>query len=661
MTVNKTLLPDEEEKDILTDPNAPAIGDAVTGGAAVGGVTNGVTSGVGGIGSTAQPIVALPSYKGEMPDYDTWMSENGYDPDRDYDEAKAALEYDYETSMATYGRRAEELAQMGLSNSGLSDVYQLGAFNTYLKSQNDLANQRIAAKKKYKQEYNALVEQREGFRETDSANAYNFGLSLYDGSNIDFVRQQLTQQGYDPSIIDSAIASLSALDANTLPAVKAQQDKDAADVDSAFQAWAKNYKIEDRDKIANYYRANNWSEDKINSLMDQLDAYAGAAGVEDAAIDQLVADVGVAVPDYDGSEKAKNDVLTYLKSKGLSDYYDQVIAGLGEAAGAEADAVVTDTVNKPVGEVTTDEMADAIDKAEQAYGKDSEEYRQSKETVSEKMIDLFDWALEANEDGSSVRLGSAEVAAALGFDADDWSSKSDADREAAIMDYAGNMHKNGYLSDAKYSQLVSEWITSELNGSTKITDAGMTVYTLMGWRDAGYLTQDEYDARVKDVVDTMQLSFDDVKNRKISWNGDDGEVEVHNAGSGSTKLDNVELSNEIQTAFNQSAKIDGFVSLRERGYAGNIALYAYQGKLYEVIYTYDKNGDPQATSVNKFDSSKLYITKDGEMIATDKEKQGVYELIAYALDYRLHKMGGNSGSPNLQNSNTNSHMISTRQ
>lgn len=183
-------------------------------------------------GATARPITSTAIISGPEQSEADWYAAQGLDPDKDYEEARAALEYDYETSMATYGQRAEELYQMGLSNSGVSDIYQLGAFNAYLKSQNDLAYQRIEAKKKNKQAYLAYDKEYQAGVKADTANAYNFGLEQFDwemgedGSfttnNAEDIRAQLLAQGYDASIVDNVVNMLTALDPATLPTEKAQ-------------------------------------------------------------------------------------------------------------------------------------------------------------------------------------------------------------------------------------------------------------------------------------------------------------------------------------------------------------------------------------------------------------------------------------------------------
>ena len=289
------------------------------------GAVSGVTSNLTGL--TAQPILSVPGYKSDMGTEDEWMAKNGYDPDRDYDEKKAALEYDYETSMATYGRRAEELAQMGLSNSGLSDIYQLGAFNSYLQQQNQIANERIAAKKKYKQEYNTLYQQNQDALKLDNANAYNLGLSLYDGKNIDFVRQQLTQQGYDAGVVEQAVQSLAALDVNTLPVVQKQNAARNEKIKNAVEYWLQNgYDSNEADSVRSLYATQeDWDQADIDKLISQLNAYSDTT--DNALVEEGLAAFYAANPNfvYDGSEAAKERVRQMLAGTEFAGKEDAII------------------------------------------------------------------------------------------------------------------------------------------------------------------------------------------------------------------------------------------------------------------------------------------------------------------------------------------------
>ena len=91
-----------------------------------------------------------------------WYAANALDPDVDYQNAVNTLNYEYQTSLATYGENAEKLRQMGLQNSGVSDIFQANAFSTYLANMNSAANARIAAKKQNKALYNAYITEQKG-------------------------------------------------------------------------------------------------------------------------------------------------------------------------------------------------------------------------------------------------------------------------------------------------------------------------------------------------------------------------------------------------------------------------------------------------------------------------------------------------------------------
>lgn len=314
--------------------SAPKLGDAVgvnAGGLPEGDTATGAEIGTGGTGSDsgtavqAQPISGIPLYSGSVGSYEDWMSKNGYDPDTDYKDAQAELEYNYMTSMANYGRRAEELSQMGLSNSGLSDIYQLGAYNSYLKSQNDLANALIAEKKKYRQEYNALLKEEETAKKTDTANAYNTGLDLLayeeDGtSNADYVRQQLINRGYDASVVDSAMQMLMGLDKDTLPVMKqrAQEKKEASeqrerDIASAVSTWlAEGYTTSMAKTVEDALTAEGKDAAFIKEVIDRLAPYGkeNVKRADESDISTALASI-IESGTYDGdpTERAKIENL----------------------------------------------------------------------------------------------------------------------------------------------------------------------------------------------------------------------------------------------------------------------------------------------------------------------------------------------------------------
>jgi hypothetical protein len=86
-----------------------------------------------------------------------WYAAQGLDPEADYQNTVNALNYAYQTSMATYGENVEKLFQMGLQNSGVSDIFQANALYSYLANMKSAANARIAANKQNKALYNAYI------------------------------------------------------------------------------------------------------------------------------------------------------------------------------------------------------------------------------------------------------------------------------------------------------------------------------------------------------------------------------------------------------------------------------------------------------------------------------------------------------------------------
>ena len=201
-----------------------------------------------------------------MKDEATFISELGVDLDKQYEEGKAALEYDYMVSQSNFGEKAERLAQMGLSGSGVSDIYNLAAFNSYVKAQNDLKYSIIEAKKQQKQQYNQYKAEWEAGYKTDSANAYNQALNAYDGTNGDSVRAQLAAIGYSQEVIDGVMQSLNAIDVKMLPTVKAFN----SEVQQAYSAGYNLYKGDNTEEVYNQLVAQGYSAEAAAKAIEQL-------------------------------------------------------------------------------------------------------------------------------------------------------------------------------------------------------------------------------------------------------------------------------------------------------------------------------------------------------------------------------------------------------
>lgn len=504
------------EDPVATDTETGTVTDTDASTGANTGAVSGVTSDL--TGSTAQPILSVSGYKSNIGTYDEWMAKNGYDPDRDYDEKKAALEYDYKTSSATYGRRAEELSQMGLSNSGLSDIYQLGEFNSYLQQQRQIANERIAAKKKYKQEYNTLYQQNLDALKLDNANAYNLGLSLYDGENIDFVRQQLTQQGYDASVVEQAVQSLAALDVNTLPVVKKQNAARDAKIQNAVENWLQTgYNSNDADSVRALYDKQDWDKADIEKLISQLDAYS--ATTTDALVEEGLAAFYAANPDfvYDGTAKAKEQIKQSLGDK-YKDVYDKIFNkmdadrnALEEAPGKDfIDGVtITEGQNGEDDTVTVDEskvggmqMTDGVINALKDMIKKDDENGSNEKKIQAK----FDAEID-NVLSSDTKL--EDLYNFVGYDQAAWDELSEEDQSDAVTNAVFKYYSMGFVTNDKFKTYYQNTISDTFKESRQnnyadttdennhyslgfIRDVSNTAIYYMDMKANGYIDDNDY-------------------------------------------------------------------------------------------------------------------------------------------------------------------------
>lgn len=151
-----------------------------------------------------------------------WYASQGFDPDADLQNNVAAINYEYQTSLENYGQNAEQLFQMGLQNSGVSDVYGANAFSAFVKAMNDSHLAYINAKKQNKiaygnyvagenTKYNEYSAAWDNERQTNLNNAIQYAMQNYNGYNLEDIKQNLAVSGYDQGIIDDVSNRLSSI------------------------------------------------------------------------------------------------------------------------------------------------------------------------------------------------------------------------------------------------------------------------------------------------------------------------------------------------------------------------------------------------------------------------------------------------------------------
>lgn len=181
-----------------------------------------------------------------------YMDKMGYTPEVDLQNNLSTINYEYQTSLANYGQNAEQLYQMGLQNSGVSDVFQANAFSAYLKAYNDAHANYISTKnqikrefddystkfnadkqtyfdaqdagyKAYSKEYDKTLSANavQGFQAVLAAGLFSGAKSGATGTSADFseynkISNYLKNLGYDDATIEAIWGKLSNMDVNDL-------------------------------------------------------------------------------------------------------------------------------------------------------------------------------------------------------------------------------------------------------------------------------------------------------------------------------------------------------------------------------------------------------------------------------------------------------------
>lgn len=235
-----------------------------------GGVSN--LSNAGGLSGATVPAL------GNKLEFDAWKTQYGVDTEKGFQDSVSKLNYEMKTWAANYGANADRLARMGLSNSGMVDIYGTGVLQSYLSAMNDLYlakdaadRQNAEAYKKYSDEYEADLAARTATKNNNILAAYNYGLGIYDGSNLEAVTTMIRNAGYDEDVITEAVARLGAVDPSMLPALQTQLAQEQTDINSAIKQMMEagfDGSYESIMKFKNFYQSRGWSNAKIKKLIE---------------------------------------------------------------------------------------------------------------------------------------------------------------------------------------------------------------------------------------------------------------------------------------------------------------------------------------------------------------------------------------------------------
>ena len=402
-------------------------------------------------------------------EFDAWKAQYGVDTDKNFQDSVSRLDYEMKTWAANYGANAERLARMGLSNSGMVDIYGTGVVQAYLQSMNDLYlakaegdRQNAEAYKKYSDEYEADLAARTATKNNNILAAYNYGLGLYNGSNLNEVTTMIRNAGYDEDVITEAVTRLGAVDASMLPALQTQLAQEQTDVNAMIEQLLSNGYTADMEQSAtDFLKATyGWSDEKIAKVIQGANGLLGmtpkadnlTAGIQ--AVNEMLAKNNAA---YDGSEAQKTSIRQALRGTEYEAMTEQIIAqldaDLGEVKGAaaldeiaEIEAVDVDTLT--MGDIEA-ELTDAATK----YGVDSEEYKNILKSWGGKTGQMFERAFDDLAEAQSI-FGIADDTV-INDNGVTWAEADEAARGFYVEQRLNDAHESGLIGDDAYMKIMT--------------------------------------------------------------------------------------------------------------------------------------------------------------------------------------------------------------
>jgi hypothetical protein len=603
----------------------------------------------GGVGNASVAAVASAGETSGKLGYDDWLSSYGTDTDKMYNEGAAALNYELQTWAAGYGARAEQLFQMGLSNSGVSDIYGANAYSAYVSAMNDLYLAKIQKDEENRLNYKAYSDEYEAAQaaKTEASNnrisaAFTTYMSSYTPATAEAIRTSLIAQGLSESEAASALAQLETY-YNNLPE------------DQRTDVVAKNAKINE---------AFIWMSEQYNAGvdLDTLEAQAAAVyGVEVAeaarenfasfatntGTSQRVLDAYNSIisseSGYDSSMKENLSNL-YANNGWTQEEIDELIEMLERTEKIEkesaANATVSEVGNVVVGTESVATLQAKLADAARIYGVDSKEYKDIQGAVSSKIRETIEWALEVNPDGTPKRLTDTLVAEVLGLDSSAWSEENEKNQlsaiENALMEKARSLESTGGLKHDDFVDLVQKQVTSEISKfkededkdikASGLRNVGGVVQVLLEYKNKGNLTEEDYNNMISNIINQMNLNID-INRNKLTWEGINDTADATIQYGAGTLVDDG-TSEKLYKAFPDVPKGD-----YKNPWSDKSKIVLYKGKLYKY--------DSYDGITGWFNVTPDTIGVIGDWVWNTKDqKNGVYEIVLALLAKKTTIEGG---------------------
>lgn len=406
---------------------------------------------------TAEPEQTTSGFVSQMDpkkSYEQWVTDKGYgDLDQEYADAQNDLEYEFMKESANYGQKAEQLAQMGLMNSGVSDVYQLGAFQNYTQAQNDLHNALIEKKKARQAEYNAYSD------EYDAAlKAEEQAFNLQEEAKAQQKQQILSE------LYSKYVGSYSPKQANTIRA------------DLAALGYG-DYADELIGNLDNTY--NSMPE---TDRPDYFNAKQVAAGIE---LEVFKDADGNLIP-YTGSADQKALVKKYLEANGMGDKdkIDTVLAELSNSSynnsAAAIDDVITATSNGDIS-VSASAYAEELKNIQNNSTWSANQKRELSNKLKEAALNEIDNIVNGDDLGGGYMF--------VGEDKATWDARDDGDKLLLILDKVGALRKEGVIGGKDANEYFMSWLEIQLLLAASEEDIQALRESVQDFADKNYISK----------------------------------------------------------------------------------------------------------------------------------------------------------------------------
>lgn len=597
------------------------------------------------------------SQGGSTLSFEDWQSAYSIDPTVEYQNAQAQLDYEFKTWMSDYGARAEQLYQMGLSNSGVSDIYGANAYTAYVQASMDLKRAEIAQQAENKRAYQKYFDGIETQQSAVTSAAFNSYAGSYTPDQAAAISTALVAaMGLTTEQAESVIAQLNSyynsLPEDQRPDVVASNAK----VNEAFQSLAGSYATDsstDKDqRIRDMYAAMGWSQSEIDKLINMLNGFAGVSG---SAVNPAIQEAYLS---YVGSyeKNMANTITADLQNLGWSDEDISTLIGmLDKAVDAQTESLIDKEIKDLQGGAEVDPLAKSFDQI--VSGVSRKRIEMSTGDISSSQFNRY---LSAASNLLYVAMKSLEspedlnlAYSLIGMDEqawnsyDSWEGVENDDQLAAaqlnaLLEKYSSLHAQGIVSDENYRVIIEDWFRDEIN--TAIEDdtddamasglgkIGAAITTLKQYAKLGKMDDSLYNALINIAASEFDVTLKN-KKVKLTWgnSGSDATLKLAQFTNWNNNIVKGEAAKKIAEIDNNAE--GPFVTYNNK-------LYMRSDKATEWLTAilgigFGNTGLPQTYEWIKHLAPDSYIEIKPEEIMVlgeggktmDYSKEGIYEML----------------------------------